>query len=246
MIRSILVVLFITIFLIVSLPIQGVLWLIAKKHPAAADIASLRIVQWALKAVLFLAGTKVTVIGEERIPKDTAVLYIGNHRSLFDTVITYARCPRPTGYISKDVMAKVPLLPIWMGRLYCLFLDRSDVRQGMQVILTGIEQLKKGISMCVFPEGTRNKGEDERELLPFHEGSFKLATKSGCPIVTMSMNNTVNILEAHFPYIKRTHIILEYGEPIYPKELSREEQKFLGAHCRELISETVRKNQKLV
>ena len=63
-------------------------------------------VQWAFRVILFICGTKVTVIGEENVPKDQAVLYIGNHRSYFDIIITYARCPRLTGYIAKKDMEK--------------------------------------------------------------------------------------------------------------------------------------------
>lgn len=54
-------------------------------------------------------------------------------------------------------MLKYPLLRDWMKRLYCLFLDRSDMRAGMQMILTGIDYIKKGISICIFPEGPEAK-----------------------------------------------------------------------------------------
>lgn len=63
------------------------------------------------KLILFVAGTKVTVIGEDRIPKDTPVLYVGNHRSYFDVVLTYARCPGLTGYVAKDSMKKSRFFP---------------------------------------------------------------------------------------------------------------------------------------
>ena len=134
-------------------------------------------------------------------------------------------------------MKKVPLLSVWMERLYCLFLNRTDIKEGLKTILTGIEQIKNGISMCIFPEGTRNKGDDETKLLPFKEGSFKMAEKTGCPIILMSMNNTSAILEEHFPFIRSTHVVLEYSKPIYPKELSKEERKFLGAYCEKQLAE---------
>lgn len=93
MIRSLLIVILIVAFLILSIPILIVEWIIGKFNPYARDISSLRIVQFMFKLILFIAGTKVTVIGEDRIPKDTPVLYVGNHRSYFDVVLTYARCP---------------------------------------------------------------------------------------------------------------------------------------------------------
>lgn len=245
MIRFILICIVVVGYLILTIPVLGILWLIGRKNRRIQDIVSLRMVQWTFRFILWIAGTKVTVIGQERVPRDTPVLYIGNHRSFFDILLTYSRCPDLTGYVAKDGMLKIPLLSTWMKRLYCLFLNRKDIKAGLQTILVGIEQIKNGISMCIFPEGTRNR-DGELPLMPFHEGSLKMAEKSGCPIVTMSMNNTAEIFEAHFPKIKPCHVVLEYGEPIYPKELSKEDRKFLGAYCQRQMEETIRRNSRLI
>ena len=242
MIRFLLVVIFVVSFLILSIPVFLVEWLIGKWNPGLRDISSLRIVQWAFRVVAWLSGVKLTVIGEEHIPKDTAVLYIGNHRSFFDIVLTYARCPGLTGYVAKKEMVKVPLLSTWMKRLYCLFLDRSDVKEGLKTILAAIEQVKEGISIMIFPEGTRGRGKNELEMLPFHEGSFKIATKTGCPIIPVALTGTSAIFEDHFPKIKSTKVTIEYGKPIYPKELSREEQKFIGRQVQDQMRIMLEKN----
>ena len=246
MIRFILCVIVVVGFLILSIPILLIEWIIGKFNPMAKEISSLRIIQAVFKFILWVAGTKVTVIGEENVPKDTPVLYIGNHRSYFDIVLTYSRCPIRTGYIAKKEMEHYPLLSNWMRYLHCLFLDRKDIKQGLKTILTAIEKVKSGISICIFPEGTRSKSADETELLPFHEGSFKIATKSGCAIIPMSINNTAEIFEAHMPKIKSTHVVLEYGKPIYVKDLTKEDQKHLGEYTRNIILETLRKNKELV
>ena len=246
MIRFIFVVLFVVLFLILSTPLMLVEWIIGKFNPGLKDRSSLAIVNWAFRWVIRLSGTKVIAIGEENIPTDTAVLYVGNHRSFFDVVLTYVRVPRPTGYIAKKEMLKWPLLNIWMKDLHCLFLDRQDIKAGLKTILQAIEKAKNGISICIFPEGTRNKNKDELELLPFHEGSFKIASKSGCAIIPMAMNNTAEIFEAHMPKIKSTHVVLEYGKPIYVKELSKEDQKHLGTYTQNIIYEMLEKNKSLV
>ena len=244
MIRFIFVVLFLVVFLILSIPVMLVEWLIGKKSPNMKDYSSLRIVQWAFKVILWIAGVNVTVIGEEHIP-DEPVLYIGNHRSFFDVPITYSRCRRLTGFVAKKEIEKVALLSTWMRFLYCLFLDRDDVRAGLKTILAAIEQVKNGISIFIFPEGTRNKGE-ELSVLPFHDGSFKIAEKTGCAVIPVSINNSVQILEAHFPFIRKTHVVLEYGEPIYPNTLDKEAKKQLGTYCHDLIEATIKKNAELV
>ncbi|MDD6811074.1 MAG: lysophospholipid acyltransferase family protein [Lachnospiraceae bacterium] len=244
MIRFILVALFVVLFLICSIPLLIVEYFIGKFNMDIKSRSSLAIVNWAFRVCLFLAGTKVTVIGEENVPKDQPVLYVGNHRSYFDILITYVRVPRPTGYIAKKEMLRYPLLRDWMRYLHCLFLDRNDLKQGMKTILEGIEKIKSGISICIFPEGTRNKVNDT--FLPFHDGSFKIADKSGCAIVPMAINNTASIFEDHLPKIKKTHVVLEYCKPIYMKDLTREEKKGVSAKVQETIKETYFKNKELV
>lgn len=244
MIRFIAVAVFLTLYLILSLPIQGLFWLLRKKFPEKIDLLSLRFVQWGFKVILAISGVTTTVIGEDQIPEGP-VLFIANHRSYFDILLTYSRCKNLTGYISKKEMEKIPGLSIWMKRLYCLFLDRENARAGLKTILTAIDYVKKGISICIFPEGTRNSGK-ELSLLPFHEGSFKIALKTGCPIVPISMNNTAAIFEDHMPRIKKTHVVIEYGQPIYPNELDADAKKQIGASVQQIIQETINKNAELV
>ena len=113
MIRFLIVATFVILFLILSIPVFLIEWIIGKFNPRARDISALRIVQGAFKIVAFLSGVKLTVIGEEHVPKDQAVLYIGNHRSFFDIVLTYARCPDLTGYIAqKGDSACAAALPV--------------------------------------------------------------------------------------------------------------------------------------
>lgn len=235
MIRLILVAVFLVLFLVLGIPLLLIEWVIGKFNQRAKDISSLRIVQWAFKMILFLAGTKVVIKGEENVPKNEPVLYVGNHRSYFDIVITYSRVPDLTGYIAKKEMLRWPLLVNWMKNLHCLFLDRQDVKQGLKTILTAIDKVKAGISICIFPEGTRNRVNDT--FMEFHEGSFKVASKSGCAVVPMAIYNSAAIFEDHIPWIRKTTVIVEYGKPFYIKDLPRETQKRIGAYSRDLIME---------
>lgn len=244
MIRLILVAVFVTVFLIVSLPIQFVEFLIGKVNPDIKSRSSLAIVNWAFRVVLFLSGVSVTVLGEENVPKDEAVLYIGNHRSYFDVIMTYVRVPRPTGYMAKVGMLRVPSLSTWMKYLHCIFLDRSNIKAGMQSILAAIDKVKSGISICIFPEGTRNRTDDV--LLEFHDGSFKIAEKTGCPIVPMSINNAGAIWEDHLPWIRKAHVVIEYGKPIYVRDLDKEQKRHLSAAVQEVIRANYEKNKTLV
>ena len=239
MIRFIFVVIFLITYLILSIPVFFIEWLIGKCNRNARDYSSLRIVQWGFKIILKITGVKVTVIGEENVP-DEPVLFIGNHRSFFDILLTYVLCPDVTGYVAKKEMESIPLLSNWMRYLHCLFLDRKNIKEGMKTILLAIEEMKNGISICIFPEGTRNRNESELDLLPFHEGSFKIATKAGCPIVPIAIHNSAGIFEAQFPKMRPAKVIVEYGEPIYPDKLDKEEKKHIGAYTQNVILEMLK------
>ena len=139
---------------------------------------------------------------------------------------------------------KWPLLSNWMRNIHCLFLDRQDLKKGMKTILEAIDKIKNGISICIFPEGTRNKVNDT--FLPFRDGSFKIAERANCPIIPMTINNSAAVFEDQFPKIKKAHIVIEYGEPIYMNELSKEDKKAIGTYVQEIIKKTYFKNKELV
>lgn len=240
MIRLILVALTLLLYLILGIPVLLIEWVIGRWNPRLRDISCLRMVQAAFKLILWFTGTDITYIGRENIPKDQAVLYVGNHNSYFDILLTYSQCPDLTGYMAKSEMLRYPLLRDWMKRLYCLFLDRTDMRAGLQTILTGIDYIKQGISVCIFPEGTRSR---DGQMQPFKEGSMKMAQKTGCPIIPMAITNSAEIFENHLPRVKPCRVIVEYGAPIYPKELSREEQKFLGSYTQKKIQAMLNEHQ---
>ena len=113
------------------------------------------------------------------------------------------------------------------------------------MILQAIDYVKNGISICIFPEGTRNPGE-ELSMLPFRDGALKIATKSGCAIVPISMNNTAEIFENHLPKIRKTHVVIEYGKPIYPDQLDKDTKRHIGEYVEKVISDTIHKNAELV
>lgn len=244
MIRFIILLIVVFLFLTLSFPILIYEAILGKINPAKRDKSALGWAKWAFGVVTFLSGTKITVKGVENIPTDRSVLYIGNHQSYFDIIINYLYVPRPTGFISKNEVEKVPSLRVWMRYLRCLFMDRKDLKQSMGIILKAIDYIKEGISIFIFPEGTRSK--NENEILPFKAGSFKIATKSGCEVVPVSINNSAAVFENQFPKIKKAHVILEYGKPIPTKDLDREQLKALPDLVRSQIVKMHDENKALV
>lgn len=236
MIRTIFAFLLVFIFFVVTIPVLFILWIIGKINMKLHDTLSYGIMRWAFGLILFVCGAKVTVRGIENIPKDKPVLYVGNHRSYFDIIVAYKYTIGITGFIAKDEFKKVPVLAHWISCLHGLFLNRKDIKEGLKTVLEAIENIKKGTSYVIFPEGTRNQND---EMLPFKEGSFKIATKSGCPIIPLAISNTDALFEKHLPWIKPAKVTVHFGEPIYTDQLSKEESKFLGAKTRDIIQKMI-------
>ena len=133
MIRFILVILTAFLYLILSIPVLLVLLLIRKKKPEICDKVSRALIRWIFRVILFFAGTKITVEGQENIPKDRAVLYIGNHRSYFDILVTYTTVPGSCGFVAKKELARIGIpahkIPRVQEELARLTADKTLTRE---------------------------------------------------------------------------------------------------------------------
>ncbi len=241
--RTFLVLLVIFLFLVLSLPVFLVIRLVGLFNRHAMASASQKIVSWIFKIILFVAGGKMTVIGAENIPADRAVLYTSNHRSYADIPMGYTTVPNLTGFIAKKEIKKVPGLSWWMSNMNCLFLDRNDIKQSLKTILKAVDIVNEGYSIFVMPEGTRNHSD---ELLTFKEGSFKIAEKTGCPVIPVAITNSDALYELHRPWVRKAKIVIHYGTPINVADMPREERKTLGSRVRHEIELMLEEDKKLI
>lgn len=240
--RTILAIFVIAVFFILFFPLCLLLMLLRKVNKKLASRISQCIVRGAFRAAMWPGGMKRIVIGTENVPKDTPVLYAANHRGILDAAIGYITVPTLTGFVAKKEIRKVPFLNLWMYNVNCLFLDRTDIRAGMKVILSCVDYINEGISIFIAPEGTRSHDKDP---LPFKDGSLKPAQKTGCPIVPVAITGTDELFENHFPWLHKTKVVIEYGKPIYLSELPTEIQKHPGAYVREKVMEMLEGHEEL-
>lgn len=233
--RTILMLLVYLLLCILSIPLLLIECIVRKINQKAAAAFALRVVRVAFTFALFISGCKKEIIGIENIPTDTPVMFAANHRSFYDIILAYAVIASAhvqVAFVSKIELKKVPMIAQWMYFLNCLFMDRGNMKQNMGVILNAIAMIKDGYSIYIAPEGTRNTTDT---LLPFKEGSMKIATKSKAPIVPVCIKNTENILENHLPWIHGGKISIEFGKPVYVDTLEKEEKKYIGAYVQNII-----------
>lgn len=235
--RTILIVLLYLIVFVISIPLLLIECIVRKINEKAAAAFAIRIVRVAFNIAMFISGCKKHISGLENIPTDTPVMFAANHRGFYDILLAYSSIASvhvQVAFISKIEIKKFPIIAQWMYFLNCLFMDRGDMKQNMEVILKAISLIKEGYSIYIAPEGTRNASDT---LLPFKEGSMKIATKTNAPIVPVCIKNTENIMENNLPWIKRGDISIQYGKPVYPDQLDKETKKHLGAYIQNIIQE---------
>ncbi len=222
MIRLILSLLWTSLAMIITLPAHWRWKHIAKTRPEVSWAKSRKVIRFFFRGLIRLAGTRLEVRGAENIP-DTAALFVGNHRSYFDIIIMQTLSKTPMGFVAKKEFRSYPLLPLYMEDMGSIFLDRENVRESLKTINDGTERMGKGLSLGLYPEGTRNHGE---ELLPFRAGGYRMAEKSDSPIVLMAATNFGKIFEENrFHFIRSRHAIIEFDKPVYPGRMTKDERK---------------------
>lgn len=171
------------------------------------------------------------IMGKENLPKEGPVLYISSHKSIFDIVVLVSVIEETSIFIGKKEVSKMPIINKWFDALGAIYIDREDKRQTLQKVMQGIDELKHGQSIVVFPEGTRIPGD---EIGEFKGGCFKLATKTGVPIVPIAIRNTHQVFEEKRS-IQKAKVTMNIGKPIDVNKLSKEELKNLPLMAEEIV-----------
>lgn len=238
--RSICIAVYVFFYLISTTPARIRLKKLEQSDPQEASRIAQKYIQKVFHVLLKISGVTVDVKGLENIPKEAA-LFVGNHSSYFDIIVTGATIPGGVGFVAKDSLGNIPGLSSWMKRIHCLFLDRKDVRKGLKTILEGADYLKEGYSMCIYPEGTRST---TGELGEFKGGSLKMAQKAKAPIVPVAITGTRDIFENN-PGLRvyPSHVTISFGKPFKIAELPAAEKKFAGEYAKKAIEEMLAEQQ---
>lgn len=187
--------------------------------------------RWA-KTFVKYSEAEISIIGEENIPKDRAVLFVGNHQSIYDILILLAYVKQPIAFIAKIELAKIPIISTWMKYMKCIFMDRNDIRQSLRAINQGAENLKRGYSYVIFPEGTRTF---DGKLEDFKPGSFKLAIKASAPIVPFTFIDSYKIMTKNRFNLNKAKVKVVFSPPIYIEDIDSKDTKRLAADIRHMI-----------
>lgn len=183
----------------------------------------------ATAVALRLLRIRVHTGGLDRIPADALPLFVGNHRSNFDPIIEWQvlRVWRPA-FLSKKENFRVPIFGRIIRKCCFMEIDRENPRRAMETINRAAMLLQQGeVSIGVYPEGTRSKS---GELLPFHNGVFKIAQKAGAPIVVVAIRGTERIHAQ--AVLHRSEVYVDVVDVIFPEQWKSARTSDIGARVR--------------
>ncbi|ETP70041.1 hypothetical protein G159_04070 [Planococcus glaciei CHR43] len=178
--------------------------------------------KWA-KGIMARTKSRVETSGLDYLPDGPALL-VANHEGNFDIPVLLSEIPKPFGFISKKEVKKLPVIPVYMEDMNCVFLDRTDRKSAYKSIADTVGKLKDGHSILIFPEGTRSKGEG---VTDFKSGFIRIAKDAGVPIVPIAIHGTSEIMEKNSNQIRPGHVTIRVLEPFSAEEIEKLDAKEL-------------------
>ena len=166
--------------------------------------------------ILFYSGVKVKVRGLMNIKNAESYLYLSNHQSYFDIPVLMKVLPGNVRFVYKKSMTKIPIFGWAMFLAGYIPIDRKNARSAIESLRKAAKVMKKGISIVMFPEGTRSKN---GEIQKFKRGMDMLASLADCDVVPISIDGTFNILPRDTFRIKPGTAYVTIAEPVkYSKD----------------------------
>ena len=196
--------------------------------------------QWVNK-VMDLFDITINIRGKENIPMDRPCVFYANHQGYADIVVMLkATEGKQIGFIAKDSLEKLPYFGKWIRALHGVFIKRGDAKAALRSIQAGVNELKDGYSLVIFPEGTRSHG---HEMGEFKAGSFKLATKAKVPVVPVTIDGSYHMFEDRSIITSGAEVNMIIHPPIETADLDRKEASELHTRVENIIREGLKEFQ---
>jgi len=183
-------------------------------------------------------GIRVHVDGMENLKKDQSYILVSNHASILDIPALISAAPFPVRFLAKKSLLRFPIFGWVLYFSGHILIDRQSAQSALRSLMKAPSLLKKGISLIVFPEGTRSP---DGEVKEFKRGAFLLAQHSKLPVVPISTIGTYEMLPRHGWCFWPGTIHIGMGEPIPTRDLSHRELKDLKGKVRATIIENLKK-----
>lgn len=157
----------------------------------------------------------VTVKGRENINKKTSYVFVANHQGAYDIFSIYGFLGHNFKWMMKKSLEKIPFVGYACRRAGQIFVDNSSPAAVKQTMQEAQQRLQGGLSLVVFPEGTRSK---TGKMKLFKRGAFQLAVELNMPVVPVTIAGAYEIMPKDAKLPRWGHITLTIHKPIFPQE----------------------------
>ncbi|MGC2333531.1 MAG: lysophospholipid acyltransferase family protein [Candidatus Acidiferrales bacterium] len=212
-----------------------ILWTWLAGNPDAMYRISMNFCRFAVG----LAGIGTRVEGIENIPSCACVL-AANHASNLDGVILLPAIPRRISLLAKRELFRLPVLGLGMRLAGFVAVDRAG-KQAAAGIATAVDTLKAGLSVFIFPEGTRSP---DGRLQPFKKGAFAMAIEAGVPIVPVAIAGTYRLLRRGAWIARPGEVLVSFGPALETTPYTIKERAELLARVESLVAAALPPDQK--
>ncbi len=172
---------------------------------------------------LFLIACPLRVRGKQYFEKGKAFIVTCNHNSLMDIPLSSPFIPGPNKTIAKKSFTKIPLFG-WYYAKGSVLVDRNSERSRRKSFEDMKQVLRMGMHMCIYPEGTRNRGGEP--LKKFYDGAFKLSVDTKAPVIPTVIFNTAKVLPLHKTFYFLPHRLeMHFLAPISPEGKTADQLK---------------------
>jgi 1-acyl-sn-glycerol-3-phosphate acyltransferase len=189
-----------------------------------------------VRIAMALLGIRVVVVGREHIQRQRAALYCVNHASNVEPPILFAVLRELTPglkVVYKAVLRKLPILGRGFDVVGFVPIEREHRERATQAIDKGVDTVRAGHSLLMFPEGTRSR---TGELLPFKRGAFVLAIKGQVPVVPMAIYGADRAMRKGSPIIWPTVVRVHLGAPVDSTGLTLDDRQRLADTVRARVA----------
>lgn len=198
------------IFMLIAFPLFFGLHLLLDEI-TAHKILMLGYAHWWARWWGFLCGIRMDVVKNQNVKTDESYVFVANHNSNLDAMLWVYSTGNLSKGLAKKELLSVPILG-YLFKKTCVIVDRGDKESRKRSIEKMKQEMKRGVSIFLFPEGTRNKS--VQPLLPFHDGAFRIAIDLQKPIVPLVMLNTGSLIPAKWNLFKPGRVKCVFLDPI--------------------------------
>jgi 1-acyl-sn-glycerol-3-phosphate acyltransferase len=226
-----------TVLFIAVLTILGALLGLASRLADSSGDLVLDLARGWSRWVTSFAGVKIIVENRGNLVPDQPYVFMANHASSLDIWAVFVAIPRRIRLIAKKQLGRIPLFGWVMRAGRFIFIDRKNGVAARRSIEEAGQRIHDGISVLIFPEGTRTR---DGSLGPFKKGGFHLAIKAGVPIVPVALRGTRELMPAGSLLLRSGTMTVIIGEPIATLGLSDEERAALNERVRGVVETMLR------